>query len=161
MEMNRTTCRERGVAGIFVGLFLLQATTAGAADSKDIINQARGAYYSLQARGFAGFRCSMTPNWQVFLQEERKTNPSGADRALHKLEGPQFLISLGASGSTKIARSAMAATKDKQPEEITQIYHDLEQAAPRNKTAPISFQHKVPSSRSQSLTLSGPSPFFR
>jgi hypothetical protein len=125
MEMSRSTCRGRGVATIFACLFLLPATTADAVDSRDVIKQARSAYYSLQAHGFIEFRCNMTPNWEVFLQEERKTNPSGADRALHKLEGPQFVISLGASGSAKIARSTMAA--DQKPEEITQIYDDLEQ----------------------------------
>jgi hypothetical protein len=128
MEMNRSTRRERGVAAIFVSLFLLPATTAGAVDSKDVIKQARGAYYSLQARGFVAFRCNMTPNWEVLLQEERKTNPGGADRALRQLAGPQFVISLGADGAAKIARSAMAATKDQKPEEITQIYDDLEQS---------------------------------
>ena len=43
-------------------LFFLSVSAASAVDDKEIIKQARGAYYGLLSRNFVSFSCNLTPN---------------------------------------------------------------------------------------------------
>ncbi|MGA2567559.1 MAG: hypothetical protein ABSF41_12110 [Pseudolabrys sp.] len=102
--------------------FALPAAKASAAD-RDIIRQARNAYYSLQARGFVDLRCDVTPNWRAILQVQLKTNPAAVDL----LKQPVFVVRLASGMQAKIAHNTIAAANDKMVQGLQQIYSGMEQ----------------------------------
>jgi hypothetical protein len=111
---------------------LLAAGTAGAADKKpadrkEVIKRARSAYYSLQSQGLAEFQCTMAPNWEALLQETRKTDAAGVDRAIQALRQLQFTVSLGITGSAKVTHTTIAAANDQMAEGLNQVYSGMEQ----------------------------------
>lgn len=124
--MIQSTCQGRSIAVSALCCFLL-GTTASALDNKDVIKQARGAYYSIQDQGTVEFQCAVTPNWEKLLQAELKANPSGASQVVVKLKKLHFVVSVANSGSTKITHNAVPADNDKQAEGLKQIYSGMEQ----------------------------------
>jgi hypothetical protein len=109
------------------GLFVLMGAGANAADKKDVVREARAAYYSLQTRGLSQFQCNMTPNWDSLLADTKKTNPVGADRAISMLRQLQFTVTQGSRGPAKVTHTTITATDDKMAEGLNQIYSGMEQ----------------------------------
>lgn len=124
--MIQSACRALGIALVALYCFL-PATTASAFDDKDVINQARSAYYGSQDQGSIEFQCTVTPNWAGLLQEQRKENPSNIDDAIIKLKKLHFFVSVANNGSTKITHNTIAADNSKMAEGLTQVYEGIGQ----------------------------------
>jgi hypothetical protein len=107
-------------------VFALPAAMASAAD-RDIIRQARNAYYSLQARDFVDLRCNVTPNWRAILQEQLKTNPAAVNRAADLLKQLVFVVTLASGEPAKITHNMIAAANDKMAQGLQQIYSGMAQ----------------------------------
>ena len=108
-------------------LFLFSVSAASAVDDKEVIKQARGAYYGLASHHFVSFNCNVMPNWEALLQEQRKANPANVDRAIKKLSGIRFTVSLQTSGSAVITHTSVAATNDKEAADLKQVYDGMQQ----------------------------------
>jgi hypothetical protein len=125
--MKLSTGRRLSVVAAVVCVFFLAAGTAGAADKKEVVKQARGAYYSLHSRGLVEFQCNLTPNWEALLQDTRKTDPARADQAITTLKQLQFTVSLGRTGSAKVTHTTVTAANDQLAQGFNQIYGGMEQ----------------------------------
>jgi hypothetical protein len=125
--MKLSTGRRLSLAVVVVCGFFLAAGAAGAADKKEVVKQARGAYYSLQSQGLADFQCNMAPDWEALLQDTRKTDPASADRAITTLKQLQFTVSLARTGSAKVTHTTVAAANDQMAQGLNQIYGGMEQ----------------------------------
>jgi hypothetical protein len=120
----------RIVAGI-AGLCLLgfaAAAPAAPVDKKEVLRQAHSAYYSLKSRGLADFQCNAAPNWEAVLQEQRKTDPQGADRGLALLNQIRFTVFVQTSGTTKVTHNTVTAQNSEMAKGFDQIYTGMEQA---------------------------------
>jgi hypothetical protein len=125
--MTFSTARRLSVAGGLVCVFLLTAGKAGAADKKEVVKQARSAYYSLQSQGLVEFQCNMAPDWEALLQGARQADPGRAEQAIATLKQLQFTVSLGRSGSAKITHTTVTAANDQMAQGLNQIYTGMEQ----------------------------------
>lgn len=125
--MSLSTGRRLSVVAAVVGVFFLPAGTAAAADKKEVVKQARRAYYSLQAQGLAEFQCNLAPDWETLLQDVRKADPARADQAITTLKQLQFTVSLGRTGSAKVTHTTVAAANDQMAQGLDQIYTGMEQ----------------------------------
>ena len=123
--MHQSTRRHIAIGGGI--LFLFSVSAASAVDDKEVIKQARGAYYGLATHHFVSFNCNVTPNWEALLQEQRKANPANADRVIKKLSGIRFTVSLQKSGSATITHTSVAATNDKEAAGLKQVYDGMQQ----------------------------------
>lgn len=106
---------------------VLVPLTPARADDKDIIRQARNAYYSLQAHGFGEFRCSVTPNWRAILQEQIKSNPGAVNRAVDILKKLIFVATLKNGAAATMTHNTVTPTDDKMAKGLQQIYTGMEQ----------------------------------
>ena len=104
----------------------LPAGVAGASE-KDTIIQARNAYYSLAAHGFANFRCNLTPNWMEILRDGFRTNPAGANHALDILKKLIFVVTVANGAEAKVTHNTVAAENKIMAEGLQQIYSGMEQ----------------------------------
>src|ERR1700674_3373180 len=85
-------------------IFILGFSSAYGADlanKKEIITRAHQAYYNLRNEGLAEFTCSVTPDWNALLEDVRKSDPAGADRAVTTLSRLHFTVSLGRDGKVR------------------------------------------------------------
>jgi hypothetical protein len=98
-------------------------------DKKEILRQARTAYYSLADQGMNGFECEVTPDWPALLANERKTNPEGADAAVQKLSQLRFHIALGPDGKVVLTHSDLQGESQQMNDALKQIYSGMEQMA--------------------------------
>jgi hypothetical protein len=110
-----------------VCLLFFATATARAVDKKEIIQKAHDAYYSLKANGLVEFQCNMSPNWAALLQDTRKTDPAGADRAIQTLSQLVFTVSLGTSGSAKVTHTTVTPANAEMAKGLDQIYGGMEQ----------------------------------
>lgn len=96
-------------------------------DRKEILRQARQSYYSLKNEGLAEFQCSVVPNWETLLADQRKKDPSAADAAVRKLNGLLFSVSLGLDGNAKVTHNEIPAENEQVAKGLSQIYSGMEQ----------------------------------
>lgn len=119
------------LAGFWAGLFSVVMFTgalhAQVTDRKEILRQARQAYYSLKDEGLAQFQCRMAPNWQLVLTE-RKLEPDQINRALMLLNKINFSVSLAVDGEAKVTHNDVAAENEETAKGLNQIYGGMEQA---------------------------------
>ncbi len=102
---------------------------ADRADKREIIKQARAAYYSLRGRGLDEFESSVQPNWRLVLKDQLAADPASAEKALTMLNGIHFLVSLGRDGAVKIThREDVAPVNEQAAEGFKQIFSGMEQA---------------------------------
>ena len=128
--MNLMRPTRPGIACI-AGLCLLAfaaATSAAQADKKAVLRQAHNSYYSLQYRGLANFQCNFSPNWDAVLQEERKTNPTGAAHRVSVLNHILFTVEVGTSGSAKITHNNYVPENSNDLKGFDEIYSGMQQA---------------------------------
>jgi len=125
--MKRFMPRARSIWTTSLCLLFLAGVNAAAADKKDVINQARNAYYSLRTQGLSEFQCDMTPNWDALLADAKKANPQAADSAISMLRQLQFTVSVGSTGSAKVTHNTVAAGNDQMAAGLKQIYSGMEQ----------------------------------
>lgn len=96
------------------------------ADSQAVLSRARQAYYNLDAEGVASFQCTVTPNWEMLLAEERKSNPAAADAAIKVLEQVHFTETF-AQGKTTITHNDLSGQSPQMQSALSQIYGGMEQ----------------------------------
>lgn len=121
-------CKLR-VAFLCAGLFVLAALPVHGADKKEVIRQARAAYYSLRGLGLAEFRASMTPNWEVVLKDQMRSDPQSAQAGLKLLNGLHFTVSMDSAGVVKVDHSTDGPPPNEQVASgFNQIYSGMDQA---------------------------------
>jgi hypothetical protein len=94
-----------------VGLFVLAALPLQGADKTDkreVIRQARAAYYSLRERGLTEFQAGIKPTWEVVLKEQMRSDPAGAQAGLKLLNSLHFAMTLDSAGKVTVNHSADA-----------------------------------------------------
>lgn len=108
-----------------LGPTLSQAQTV--ANKRDVLSQARHAYYNLKDEGLLGFECSVTPNWTALLAEQARTDPTGTATAIKTLSQLQFSAKLGEDGKTKLTHNELAGQNEDMNKALSQIYGGMEQ----------------------------------
>ncbi len=93
-------------AGIGVAALLVQPLgAADRADKREIIKEARAAYYSLRRSGLDSFAVNITVNWAVVLKGQT-TTAAGRESAMKLLNGLHFAAEFGADGKTVMFHKA-------------------------------------------------------
>jgi len=75
---------------------------AFAADVKEVITNARGSYYALQAQGLKTFECNAEPNWQKFLEVVSKKPIPADDAKLKRFKDLRFSVAINERGESTI-----------------------------------------------------------
>ena len=107
----------------FPALLLAQSVP----NPRQIISQARTAYYNLPNEGMATFQCTVTPDWEILLQDQRKQNPAAADAAIAILKQLRFVVALGTDGKIKLTHNELTGQTDQMKTALAQIYGGMEQ----------------------------------
>lgn len=110
-----------------IGLAFPGLSGAQQPGKKEILKQARLSYYNLRDAGLVGFQCSLAPNWDSLLADQRKANPAGADQAIEMLKKLEFNVSLAADDSVKVTHNTIPAVNDEAAAGLDKIYGGMEQ----------------------------------
>jgi hypothetical protein len=98
-------------------------------DKREIVKQARQAYYNLGDHGLTGFQSNVQPNWRLVLKDQIAADPANAETALKMLNGIHFTVSLGPDGVVKVTHHVdVAPSNEKVAEGFNQIFSGMEQA---------------------------------
>lgn len=109
-------------------LWLASPCRAQAApDKQDLLRQARQAYYSLRDRGLEAFQCSIRPNWEVLLEEQRKADARKADAAIKTLNQLRFTLTLAADDTVKLTHNELSGQNQQMNKGLEQIFSGMEQ----------------------------------
>jgi hypothetical protein len=114
-------------AGLFV-LSALPAQGADKTDKKEVIRQARAAYYSLRERGLTEFQAGIRPTWEVVLKEQMHSNPQGVQDGLRLLNTIHFVMSLDSAGKVTVTHSVDAPPPSEKAPGFNQIYEGMDKA---------------------------------
>jgi len=126
--MKSVALRRNSLALFMCGAMLgTLASAASAADKRAVVQQARQSFYSLHALGFESFECSIRPNWNLLLAEQRKADPQQTDTALKTLDRLRFTIDLNPDGSVKFSHNKLAGQSTEMNEAMQQIFDGMEQ----------------------------------
>jgi hypothetical protein len=93
--MNPSLFRKTASA-VLLCVFL--SATSFAADIKEVLKSAKASYYTLQAQGFKGFKCTVAPNWEKFMKDINAPN----DGKLALLQPVRFSVSIDEHGNSSI-----------------------------------------------------------
>ena len=111
------------------GLTLPVAHGADVANKREIVQQARQAYYSLQRQGLLEFQTSVQPNWRLVLKEQLEKDPKSAEVALKLLNGIHFTLKFAHDGAVSVThRADVAAPNPEAAKGFEQIFSGMEQA---------------------------------
>jgi hypothetical protein len=99
-------------------------------DRKDVVRQARAAYYNLRSNGLVGFQASIVPNWDPMLKEQLKTaTPETVQAATKALNSLHFAMTLDDSNKVNVTHSADGPAANQQmAKAFDQIFEGMEQA---------------------------------
>jgi len=105
---------------IFALIVPVYPRTALATD-RDVIAQARSAYYSLAKKGFKGFKATLEPNWEVILADAATPENLKVFRAV------RFSMAVDPNGTVTVRHevSGHAAKPELQPV-VNKIHYDLQ-----------------------------------
>lgn len=105
-------------------------TEAKAPAKKELMRQARAAYYNLRNEGLIEFRASVVPDWGPTLEPVSKTADAAAiERAKKILGGLHFAMSLDSANKVKVTHSAdVSAENAEMAKGFNQIFEGMEQA---------------------------------
>ncbi|HUK31175.1 MAG TPA: hypothetical protein VLV89_08675, partial [Candidatus Acidoferrum sp.] len=103
------------------------ALAADVPNKKEIIAKARQSYYNLRTQGMAGYSCNITPDWNLLLAAQWKSDPTAADKAVKTLKQIQFNMVLATDNSVKISHSVPLAGSDQDSAALNQIYSGMKQ----------------------------------
>lgn len=97
---------------------------------KEVVRQARAAYYNLRNEGLVQFQASIVPDWSPILDPLRKTaQPEAIENAKKVLSGLHFAMSLDSSNKVNVTHSADApAANPEIAKGFDQIFDGMEQA---------------------------------
>jgi len=105
------------------------AQGADLANKKEIIKQARDAYYSLRRAGLSEFHANIKPTWEIALKKELQENPEGAQNGLKMLNGLHFSMTLNPAGKVTVEHRSDAPPPNEQVAQgFNQIYSGMDQA---------------------------------
>ncbi|HLW55036.1 MAG TPA: hypothetical protein VKW06_19550 [Candidatus Angelobacter sp.] len=108
--------------------FLLPALSAqDLPNKKALVGQARDSYYNLRSQGLSSFECSITPNWQLLLQDQRKQDPAATDTAIQTLNQLRFVTTLAADDSVKLTHNDLPGQSEQMMAALKQIFGGMEQ----------------------------------
>jgi hypothetical protein len=125
--MKRSVTRGVSTCCAFLCLCFLAAAPAKAIDKKEVVTQARAAYYNLRAHGVTDFKCSATPNWAKMLDAFRQQDQARYEQALSTLNQLNFVVSVGASGKTEVTHNHPTASNAQQAGGLQDVYKGMEQ----------------------------------
>ncbi len=95
---------------------------------RDVIRQSRDSYYSLRRLGLVELRASVMPNWELFLADETKKNPNGAQAGLKLLRGLHFAMRLDENGKVSLThQSDNPPPNDEVAKGFDQIYSGIDE----------------------------------
>lgn len=99
-------------------------------DRKDLVRQAKAAYYNLPSHGFAQLHASIVPDWEPMLKSQlQNATPDTVQRARDALNSLHFAISLDSAGQIGITHSLSgSAANEKMAKAFDQIFSGMEQA---------------------------------
>ena len=118
---------KKGAAFALVLLMAIPALAADRADKREIIKQAREAYYSLRRSGLDSFQVNITVNWDVVLKGQT-TTPAGRESAMKLLNGLHFAAAFGADGKTVVTHRADTPAPNEQSQRgYDQIFGGMDQ----------------------------------
>jgi hypothetical protein len=105
-------------------------TEAKAPAKKELMRQARAAYYNLRNEGLIEFRASVVPDWGPTLEPVRKTADAAAvERAKKILGGLHFAMSVDSANKVQVTHSAdVPAENAEMAKGFDQIFAGMEQA---------------------------------
>jgi hypothetical protein len=116
-----------------MALFLCGAalsSLAGAqavSDQRSVLGQARQSYYGLHNEGLTAFRCTIKPDWNVLLADQRKADPASADRAIATLGQLLFTVSVSTDGKVKLTHNDLQGQSKEMMAALAQIFGGMEQ----------------------------------
>ncbi len=110
-------------------LALSPVSAAQEANKTEFLKKARQTYYSLKREGLTEFQCTMSPNWEFLLADQRKADPTTIDAAIQKLQALHFGLTLGLDGAAKVTHNELPAENEKVASGLKQIYSGMEQMA--------------------------------
>jgi hypothetical protein len=126
----RSRGRKLVLARFCVGLLSIASFSAvmhaQTTDKKKIVKQARQSYYSLKDQGVAEFQCTIVPNWQLLLTEQ-KLDADSVNRAVLLLNKIHFTVSLAAGAEAKVTHNDVSAENEQVAKGLSQIYSGMEQ----------------------------------
>jgi len=96
-------------------------------NASHVITDARQAYYNLPSEGMATFQCTLTPNWEALLEDQRKQDPEAADRAINVFKQIRFVVTRGADGKFRITHNELSGQSKEMNDALAQIYKGMEQ----------------------------------
>ena len=125
---------KKQLAAIFAAYLLLCTTIhpapqqSPAAPSKQLLlTQAIQSYYNLRTQGLTTFQCTLSPDWESVLKEERKQDPAAADAAIKVLNQLHFTGTLGEDGKMTVAHNDLPGQNKQMMDALQQIYSGMEQ----------------------------------
>ena len=111
------------------GLLTPAAVARNQNPNKEVIRQARLAYYSLRRLGLSEFRSSFTPNWEMVLDEAIKSDPVRKQDALNLLNGLHFSMFLDSRGVVTVSHQQdTPAPNEKVAAGFDQIFKGTDEA---------------------------------
>jgi hypothetical protein len=103
------------------------AVAADRADKREIIRQARAAYYSLRQKGLDSFQVNITVNWEVVLKGQT-ADPVQRANAMKLLNGLHFGQSFDSDGKTTVTHRADTPAPNAQSQTgYNQIFSGMDQ----------------------------------
>ena len=118
------------VACLLVILNASPAQAVGTTDKREIIRQARAAYYNLRNHGLVSFQADVQPNWRLVLKDQLTTNPVSAEEAVRLLNGIRTTAAIGKDGAVSVDnREDVAPSNEQQAKGFAQVLSGMQQAA--------------------------------
>jgi hypothetical protein len=109
------------------GICISTALAVDVPNKKEIIAKARQSYYNLHTQGLAGFHCDISPNLDLVVADQRKTDPAGADRSMSNLKGLRISMSLDPENNVQVTRGDLPPMDTQAASERDRIFGALQQ----------------------------------
>lgn len=105
----------------------LLSTAQAVANKQSILSQARQSYYNLRTEGLDSFQCTVTPNWDLLLQQQKQQNPQAVDAAIKILNQLHFSLNLTPDSTAKLTHNELTGQSEAMMAALKQIYGGMEQ----------------------------------
>jgi hypothetical protein len=92
-----------------------------------LLTQATQSYYNLRTLGLTTFQCTLSPNWEAVLKEEKAQDPAAADTAIKVLSQLHFLGTLGEDDKMTVTHNDLPGQSQQMVAALQQIYSGMEQ----------------------------------
>jgi len=96
-------------------------------DQRSLLSQARQSYYGLHNEGLTAFQCTIKPDWNALLADQRKQDPAATDQAVATLSQLLFTVSLSKDGKVTFTHNDLTGQSQQMMAALAQIYGGMEQ----------------------------------